>query len=328
MPAHVFVLNDENFRICIHKGLVGLPSASIDARQRNATNDALLSRLLLMRENDYVLFYVAGKQELHGVWQAEGQAFYDETEVWPQKIYPFRFRLKSTKFSFENPLRRKDILDLSNKGLLWTFALQRASGSNAMFAISSVEFDTILQEFLKANPFTIPKSVILEPYPVRPANARGEIHFSAAGLPEYEYSVMALLAEAFAQGKFQDIFGNYTDYQQYVPTSLGKEMDCLLYFHHPENPNQTMSYHIIEVKRDRFDKDCLSQLIGYEAWILHSKANGDLKMVRVSAIARRFDDDVVDYVAKRKQIEGKEIRLLKYEASREGTIELKPMEIS
>ena len=324
MPAHVFVLNEENFRICVYRGLVGLPSADIEARNRSSTNDALLSRLLLMRENDYVLFYVAGKQELHGVWQAEGQAFYEESDVWPQKKYPFRFRLKSTKFSFENPLRRKDILDLSNKGQLWTFALQRASGSNAMFAISNVEFDTILQEFLKANPFTIPKNVILEPYPVRPNNARNEIHFSVAGLPEYEYSVMALLAEAFAQGKFQDIFGNYTDYQQYVPTNLGKEMDCLLYYNHPQNQTQTMSYHIIEVKRDRFDRDCLSQLIGYEAWILHSKANGDLKMVRVSAIARRFDTEVMDYVEKREAIEGKKIYLLRYDMSPEGAIALEP----
>jgi hypothetical protein len=51
-----------------------------------------------------------------------------------------------------------------------------------------------------------------------------------------------------------------------------------------------------------------------------------LGLVRVSAIARLFDDDVVNYVARCKQIEGKEIHLLKYEANREGTIALEPLE--
>ena len=328
MPAHVFVLDEGNYEICIRRGLVGLPSAGADARNKDSTNDALLSRLLLIREGDYVLFYVTGKKELRGVWRAIGQAFYDETEIWAEKTYPFRFRLESTEFSFESPLKLKDIHDLRNAGRLWTFALQRASGSNAMFAISNAEFDAVLQEFLKVNPFTTKKNVVLEPYPVKPANALQEIHFLNETKPRYEYSVMALLANAFTQKKFQDIFGTYSDYLQYVPTSLGTEMDYLLYLNHPLNPRQTMSYNIIEVKLDRFDRKNLSQLIGYEAWFLRNKVQGDMNMVRVSAIAQRFDDDVVDYVTKRKQIEGKEIKLLKYEANHDGSIALKPLDIS
>lgn len=43
MPAHVFVLDDNNYNICIRRGLVGLPEASEDSRNEHATNDALLS---------------------------------------------------------------------------------------------------------------------------------------------------------------------------------------------------------------------------------------------------------------------------------------------
>lgn len=47
-----------------------------------------------------------------------------------------------------------------------------------------------------------------------------------------------------------------------------------------------MSYDIIEVKADRFDGKALKQLIGYESWFIHKKVQGDMNMVRVSAIAK------------------------------------------
>ncbi len=322
MPAHIFVLDDENYHTCTRRGIVGLPEASSGSKNEQATNDALLSRMAIIREGDYILFYVTGVKELRGIWTAVGQPFYDDTPVWSEKIYPFRFRLESTKFSFEKPLRLNDIFDLRNSGKIWTFALNRASGTNAMFSISNLEFDIILQEYLKINPFTVNRNVILEPYPVKPANLFDKIHKFDNLFPRYEASLMAILLEAFVKGQYQDIFGNYTDYLSYIPTNLGTEIDILLFFGNPHNAQQTMSYDIIEVKLDRFDDKALRQLMGYESWFIHKKVQGDMNMVRVSAIAKRFDTDVIEYVKQRKRFEDKEIKLLQYIIESNGRLEL------
>lgn len=312
MPAHIFVLDETNYKVCIKKGLVGLPEATSGSKNESATNDALLSRMAIVREGDNILFYITGAKELRGVWKAVGHPFYDESHVWDNKIYPFRSRIESTEFSFEKPLQLNDIYDLRNSGRIWTFALNRASGANSMFSISNSEFEVLLQEYLKINPFTIHKNVIMEPYPVKPANLLEKIHKTESGGPRYEASLMGLLSNALVNKKFQNVFGNYTDYLCYVPTNLGTEMDILLIFNNPHNSNQTMSYDIIEVKLDRFDEKALHQLIGYESWFIHKKVQGDMNMVRVSAIAARFDANVVDYVNKRERYESKEIRLLQY----------------
>lgn len=324
MPAHVFVLDNTNYNICIHRGIVGLPEASAESKNKHATNEALLSRMAIVKEGDYVLFYVTGIKELRGIWRAIGQPFYDITPVWKDKLYPFRFRLESTEYSFEKPLRLNDIFDLRNSGKIWTFALNRASGTNAMFSISNTEFDILLQEYLKTNPFTINRNVIMEPYPVKPANLFEQIHRIDNGLlPRYEASLMAMLLGSFVKGQFQEMFGNYSDYLSYIPTNLGTEIDILLFFNNPQNTYQTMSYDIIEVKLDRFDGKALRQLIGYESWFIHKKVQGDMNMVRVSAIAKRFDADVVEYVQKRKQYEDKEIKLCQYDISSSGDLVLR-----
>ncbi|OQB12603.1 MAG: hypothetical protein BWY15_02166 [Firmicutes bacterium ADurb.Bin193] len=322
MPAHIFVLDDINYNTCIKKGLVGLPEAKTDSRNQKSVSDALLSRIAIMKDGDYVLFYITGLKELRGIWRAEGEAFYDETIVWEDKIYPFRFRLNSTEYSFEKPLRLHDIYDLQNTGKIWTFALNRASGTNAMFSISDGEFQILMQEYLKINPFTIRKNIIMEPYPVKPANLWNKIHRTNEGKPCYEATLMALLLHDFVKKRHQDIFGNYTDYLSYIPTNLGTEMDILLMFGNPQNLLQTMSYDVIEVKLDRFDGKALRQLIGYESWFIQKKVQGDLNMVRTTAIANRFDADVIDYIQKRKQYENKVIKLLRYQTMANGELRL------
>jgi len=316
------LVNETNYDICIKKGLVGLPEAPAESIKRNSVNDTLISRLAIVKDGDYILFYIIGLKELWGIWKADGNAFYDETTVWNDNIYPFRFRLKSTEYSFTKPLRLHDIYDLQNIGKIWSFAINRASGSNAMFSISDEEFKIILYEYLKINPYTLSKSIIMEPYPVIQTNILQKLNKTEDGKPCYESTLMAMLIHGFVNGKHKSIFGNYTDYLSYVPTNLGTEIDILLMFENPQNRTQIMSYDVIEVKKDRFNREALKQLIGYESWFIQKKVHGDLNMVRTTAIASRFDNDVIDYIKKRKYYENKEIKLLKYSISSNGDIDL------
>ena len=89
-------------------------------------------------------------------------------------------------------------------------------------------------------------------------------------------------------------------------------MDIILVYNNPIQQEQIVSYDIMEVKRDEFDEDALRQLINYESWFIQKKVSGDMKMVRATAIARSFSQSVIDYVEKRKLIENKPIKLLRY----------------
>lgn len=324
MSVHIFQVNEENYQICIQKGIVGLPEPKAENRLANNVFDGLLSRLAVIRENDYILMYVTKKQELRGVWQADGEPFYEETTVWPDRCYPFRCKIKCCDYNFVVPLKLNDINDLISSGKIWTWALQRASGSNSMFSISDNEFEIILEEFIKLNPFSMRKRIIPEPYPFRANNIVNSIHFEN-NKPKYEYSVMTLLNHAFSHYQFTEFFGNYTDYLSYIPTSLGKEMDILLMFDNPKSPNRILSYDLIEVKKDTFDEKALIQLINYESWFLQKKVSGDMKMLRTTAIAKRFSEDVQQYVKQRALIESKHIKLVQYNYTNDSGFTLTPV---
>ena len=309
MAVHVFTLSEDNYKICIQKGIIGIPEAK-ESRMHDNVFDGLLSRIACIKEDDYVLMYIINKKELRGVWQADGEPYYDETKIWSDRIYPFRCKIKCSKYNFDNSLNLNDINDLRNLGKIWTWSLQRASGSNSMFSISNYEFNILLNEYMKINPFSMGRRFIPEPSPFHENNVIDKLHADNDKL-KYEYTVMTFLNDAFSNKRFTELFGNYADFLCYVPTNLGKEMDILLLFENPNN-REIISYDIIEVKRDEFDTNALSQLIGYESWFLQKKVSGDLNMIRTTAIAKSFSKEVVDYVNNRKNIENKPIKLLKY----------------
>lgn len=317
MAVHVFTVDEDNYKICIENGIVGLPEPKNDAKQHDNIFDALLSRLAMVKNNDYVMLYVLSKKELRGVWQIEGVPFYDSTKIWKDKVYPFRCKIKCSKYSFKNSISLNDINDLRNNGKIWTWSLTRATGTNAMFSITDQEFQIILNEFVKMNPFSTSDSIIPKPYPYHNDNILDYIH-TKDNMPKYEYSLMTLLNHSFVSGKFKDIFGNYSDFLSYVPTNLGREMDIVLMFNNPLNNNIISSYDIIEVKRDEFDSKALMQIIDYESWFLQKKVSGDIKMIRTTAIAKSFSNEVIDYTNKRTIFEKKPVKLLKYSYDNQG----------
>lgn len=309
MAVHIFTVSEENYKICVQKGIVGIPEPK-NSKMHDNVSDGLLSRLSCIKDEDYILMYIINKKEIRGVWQAEGEPYYEETKIWNDRIYPFRCKIKYSKYNFTESLSLNDINDLRNSGKIWTWALQRASGANSLFSISNYEFNILLNEFMKINPFSLEKKFIPQPSPFHKNNMVEMLHTSGNKL-KYEYTVMAFLSNAFSQKQFINIFGNYTDFLCYVPTNLGKEMDILLFYDNP-NSKEIISYDIIEVKRDEFDIAALTQLIGYESWFLQKKIYGDLNMIRITAIAKSFSKEVIDYVSKRKLIENKPIKLLEY----------------
>ena len=327
MPAHIFVIDRNNYDICTRRGVVGIPSAKEESRNRDSTNDSLISRLCMVKEDDYILFYIKGEKALYGIWQVEGFPFFDESPLWPidqsyPQLYPYRIRFKNTPYHYDVPLELHDIYDLRNEGKIWNFSLNRASGTNAMFSISDNEFRILLYEYSKINPYTVPRHLILEPYPIIVSSLLDRICLNDNNQLKYEAGVMACLLSDLTVGLHKNLFGNYTDYLCYSPTNTGREIDILLMFGNPLQPDQISSYDILELKKDIFDEKALSQLINYETWFLQNKASGDQKMVRSTAIARSFSQEVIEYVKMRKRIENKPIKLVKYALTQEKRLKL------
>ena len=322
MPAHVFVTDRKNYDVCMRRGVVGIPCASPGSRNEAATNDALISRMSAVRDGDYIFFYVTSENALYGIWKIDGAPFYDADPIWDNSVYPYRTRFTNTQYNYHAPLKLHDILDMQNEGKIWNFALKRASGSNAMFSLSDQEYYTLQLEYSKINPFSQQKQPILEPYPVRMSSLLKRIHLDGAGQIKYEAGLMAYLLSELTCGNFKDLFGNYTDYLPYAPTTIGSEMDILLMFENPIRREIIASYDILELKRDVFDRKALTQLIGYETWFLQKRVHGDQKMVRTTAIARTFSPEVIQYLEMRKEIEKKTVKLLSYKLDQQGQLTL------
>jgi len=314
MAVHIFLINEENYAISIRRGLAAIPSGTMPD-----TNDQIISRLSLVKEGDAILFYLIGKKQIKGIYMAYGKPFYDDTPVWHSdtgQIYPYRVRIDNTDMVFDTPVLLSDIFDLRDNGKIWTFSLQRPNGySNSMFSISNAEFTEIRELFLKINPIFGRPTPISEPYRHFEANLMQRLHFDSQGSPKYESGLTAIFFNGLADGRYKDSLGHYTDYLAYVPTSFQKEIDGLLFYSDIESPNRVIAYGLIELKRDIFNEDGLSQLLRYEDWFLKKRAGGDSRAIRTVAIAKRFDDRVVDYVRRRKQFEGKAVRLLRYDCT-------------
>lgn len=51
MAVHVFTVSEENYKICVEKGIVALPEAK-EGSKHDTIVDALLSRMSGIKEND------------------------------------------------------------------------------------------------------------------------------------------------------------------------------------------------------------------------------------------------------------------------------------
>lgn len=310
MSVHIFQVSEDNYDTCLKKGIVALHEPK-PGKNEHAISEALLSRMSVISDGDYILMYVTKSKQLRGVWQADGGPFYEDTKIWEDGIYPYRCRIKWSNYRYTENINLNDITDLVNCGKLWSWALASPGGRpNSMFSISNAEFRILLHEFDKANPFASEVMHIQAPTPYHSNNIADKLSITN-GKPQYEYTIMAHLGSAFANKKYCEIFGNYSDFLCYVPTSLGREIDILLMFESP-NTKELASYDVIEVKHKEFDKSGLEQLISYESWLLNKKVYGDMKMLRTTAIASSFSDEVVTYVKQRGEIEHKKIKLLQY----------------
>jgi len=318
MAVHIFVTSRQNFDICVRRGLAAVPGGA-----KPDIADQLTSRMVMIRPDDRILFYVTGEKAIYGVYRALDRPFFDDAPVWAAsergEVYPLRVRIDNTEHVFSTPVGLSDIYDLRDSGRIWTFSLTRRNTPNALFAISDLEFDEILRLFLQANYTVAPPKHISEPYRHVEPNLISRVTL-ADGRPKYESSLASIFFDSLARNEHRAIFGAYSDYLAYVPTTFQKEIDAVLFHSLPGKSRDVVAHTIIELKRDVFKEDGLAQLLRYEDWFLKKRALGDSRAIRTVAIARDFDSEVVSYVQRRIRLEGKTVRLLAYDNTAAGLV--------
>ena len=312
MAVHFFVTSRDNFEICVRHGLAAVPGGT-----KPDITDQLISRMVMIRPKDRILFYLIGEKAIQGVYQALDRPFFDDSPVWPPpesgERYPLRVRFENSDHVFRRPISLSDIYDLRDSGRIWTFGLTRpGGGSNAVFSISDVEFEEILRLFLQANRNVPQPHHILEPYRHVDPNLISRITLENEGRPKYESGLACLFLQSLSHGAHVEMFGQYSDYLGYVPTTFQKEIDAVLFHSLPGRKHDIVAHTVVEMKRDSFGEDGLAQLLRYEDWFLKKRALGDSRAIRTAAIARSFHPNVLAYVENRYKIEGRSVSLLAY----------------
>lgn len=243
----------------------------------------------------------------------------DYSIIWDEssKHYPYRVLIEATDMVFSDPIMLSDLYDLADKELLWSWRGIVPRDTHPFTRMEALQIIRMLHRNNPSGPIKWKVKGQYEPNVLAElplgleSNSKGKI--TSKGGPES--LLMANILIHLSRGGFRDIFGSYTDYVNFIPTSYNKEIDILLLNEISiGNESVLASVSVVELKVDRCKSQDLSQTIKYEDWIARKKCSGDFAMVNSIIIAHRFDDDVVDYTKKKKELEGRAPLLVKYYA--------------
>ena len=313
MSYHILLANKENFEICIEKGIYGVIKSASDK-----LNAEVISCISGIKPGDFVFFYVKNLG-IHGLWKVTTAPFYDEEKIWSgfNQKYPFRFCFEPIIRKFTKPVVLSDILDLRDKGKIWTFDLGSLTKKN-LYTITTDEGKEIIRLLLRNNPIFISAEKIKNPYePKKPEFIPLSLECDRKGRIKYEGFLNAWFMKSFSENRLKDLIGDYKDFINYVPTSFNRVMDLFLTHVTPIDSVEILhKFTCIELKTDVVTEENLKQIIRYENWLIRKLANGDSEMVQSVLVGFDFDDKVLNYREKRKFIEEKPVRLIKYKVDK------------
>lgn len=318
MGYHILLTKLDNFKVCIERGVYG-GIYSTGSPKSEQMNSEVIAGFAGIKIGDFAFLYVKNVG-LYGMWKVISEPFYDDKPVWndPKQTYPYRICFEPVVREFGYPVALSDILDLRDKGKMWTFDLA-AFTKKSHHPITTDEGKELIRLLLRNNPIYAPTKLIPNPYlpeSRRPLPIR--LDCDKKGRLIYEGYLNAWFMQAFAHGRLKGIIGDYSDFINHVPTSFNKIMDIFLT--HVTNVDGVDILHkftCIELKTRTVTEEDLNQIIMYENWLMRKLAQGDSQMVQSMLVGFEFDESVLGYRDKRRVIEEKAVRLLKYRVDEE-----------
>lgn len=308
MGYHIFLVGPDNFQTVLNRGVYGGVS-----HERPATNADIVGSFSAIRPGDTIFFYVTGAG-IFGLWKATTSAFVDETPLWGDNTqkFPYRVCFEPIIRHFPRPVAMSDLLDLRDRGLIWTFdlATRRRKNHNP---VTEAEGKHLIRLLLRNNPVFEQARPIPEPYPPQDSPLLIDLSLDSNGQLRFEGYLNAWLTRQLAEGRLRNLIGEYRDVINFVPTSFNTVMDLFLtHVTQVDSVDILHKFSCIELKTGVAGEAELQQLLKYENWLVRKLADGDFEMIQPMLIARDFDDRVQDYVRRRRQIEDRRIRLIRY----------------
>ncbi len=318
--TRIFIVNDNTWKEHNRVGIAAINdplTTHPNNRQANAQRQSAIAEISGIRPGDILLFnrMVSEKHppELIGIFEATSKPYFDPSPLFPgakyvNKTLPFRVEFKCIH-NFQNPINIDEIWALRDEGKVWTLQQSRgdAVGRHACVGITKMEAKCI-ERLLKANNIVEGPEIHYQK-PIKKRNPLPiEFRTDRQGQLHYEAALQALLLEDFADGRHKELFGNYDDFIANVPTGARKEIDILLLKY---NGDDILWYQILELKHYKFTMQELQKLISYEKWIIRTRARNPLQVHPV-AVASDFNDNVLDFVKRRRDYKERPIRLIKY----------------
>lgn len=309
MGAHIFLVSGDNFEICIKRGVYGCVMPSTEWNRAE-----IVAGILSIEPGDLVFFYVKNRG-IYGLWRVVSESYFDETRVWSdeQQLFPYRFSFEPTIGHFPSPISLSDVLDLHDKGRVWTFDLGPVQQKN-QYKVTMDEARELLRLLLRNNPIRQVPPTITNPY-VPPTRGKIDVELvsSQGERVQYEGWLNAWFIRCLAKGELKNLLGDYREFLNLVPTTFNKVMDIFLtHVTTVDSIDIPHKYTCIELKADRATEQDLAQILRYEDWLARKLAAGDKEMIQSVLVARRFTNDVIDYVRNRRRIEEKTVRLITY----------------
>lgn len=313
MGYHILLTKLDNFKVCMERGVYG-GIYSTGSPKSGQMNSEVIAGFAGIKMDDFVFLYVKNVG-LYGLWKIICEPFYDDEPVWndPRQTFPYRICFVPVVREFSKPVALSDILDLRDKGKIWTFDLATFT-RKSHHPITTDEGKELIRLLLRNNPIYAPIKPIPNPYtPKADTHLPIRLDFDKKGRLIYEGYLNAWFMQAFARGKLKEVIGDYCDFINHVPTSFNKIMDIFLT--HVTNIDGVDILHkftCIELKTGTVTEEDLNQIIMYENWLIRKLAQGDSQMVQSMLVGFEFDERVLGYRDKRRVIEEKTVRLLKY----------------
>lgn len=321
MGAHIFLVGESNFDVCIERGVYGCVMPTTEWNRAE-----IIAGVLTIEPGDLVFFYVKNRG-VYGLWKVASEPYFDETKIWDndKQPFPYRFSFEPIVGHFPKPISLTDILDLRDKGRIWTFDLNPVQQKN-QYKITMAEAQELLRLLLRNNPLSQSPQVIANPYtPSTSHKIEVDLTTSQKGKARYEGWLNAWFMHSLAKGELKTLLGDYREFLNLVPTTFNKVMDIFLtHVTTIDSLDVLYKYTCVELKTDRVTEKDLAQILRYEDWLARKLADGDNEMIQSVLVARRFANDVIEYVKSRQRIEEKTVRLITYQVTEDKKdIELK-----
>lgn len=299
MGAHIFLVGEDNFKVCVNRGVYGCVMPNTEWNKAE-----VIAGILSIQPDDLVFFYVKN-QGIYGLWKVAGEPYFDETKVWAdnKQLFPYRFSFETTVGQFSQPISLNDVLDLRDKGRVWTFDLNPVQQKN-QYKITTNEARELLRLLLRNNPVGQERSIIPDPYVPKSDNKVSiDLASGKSGQVKYEGWLNAWFMQSLTGGELKELLGDYREFLNLVPTTFNKVMDIFLtHVTTIDSVDVIYKYTCIELKVDRANDKDLAQILRYEDWLARKLAAGDKEMIQTVLVARRFTDGVIEYVKNRRHI--------------------------